>query len=793
MKKRQDATRSGRSRRISPRVEACEPRRLLASFVVTTAADDGNNNDPTPGSLRAAILESNVNGAPTGQTNAITFQINGPSTILPTSELPSILVPTVIDGLTQPNTPVVLDGIDIMDPVPFLAGLQIDASNSTVEGLTIDRFPGPAIYVSSGSNEQILGNEIGTDPTGKSITNGSGQSLGNGNGGIALADSSHDLVQGNVISGNTGSGIALGNLFQLIPSNTDIVGGGSLIPTPGSFDNLIQGNKIGTDASGTKLLGNSVGLVIANLSLGNTIGGTASGSGNIISGNAGDGIADTAISLGAPIPADTAIPPGTVTSANLIAGNTIGSNGSNGIEATGDDTEAGPSVVLKIQGNLIGTDPTGRLAFGNKGNGIEVRSLSGVTIKGNVVSANSGNGIEGDYAYGTQIAGNIIGTGYGGNQSLPNGQDGIDLLESSQEVSITGNQVVDNKGDGIGIHGDGSHSPINSYVADNMIGTIPLPQGGYATGMGNLGHGIAISGAGATEVIGNVIDSNGISGVATYAAQTVYVEYNQIGIDPDGDRGMGNQGDGVQFTYTSGLIQGNGIGSNGTDGIALLNAPFNTIQGNSIGTDAQDHGTVMPNQGNGLSIVSNDGQVSAGEDVTLNKIVENQGNGVEVEGLARGLTLSQNQVGGGLVLSNTLILVAGNAKDGILLDDVSLPTGSTGLAVVLSNDDVASNNGDGLQMIGGGSITSTTDSFLDNLADGVEFDSGAANVSMLDDSVLSNQGDGVRFSQSSNIGLNGVTLDNNGNDGYDITDSTAISFKGGSDTNNNLKDATAKP
>jgi Right handed beta helix region len=412
--------------------------------------------------------------------------------------------------------------------------------------------------------------------------------------------------------------------------------------------------------------------------------------------------------------------------------------------------------------------------------------VSGVTIQGNVISANTGDGIEGDGAFGTQIAGNIIGTGYGGNESLPDGEDGIDLIGASQEVSITGNQLVDNKGDGIGIHGDGSASPTNSYVAYNVIGTIPLPQGGYATGMGNLGNGVAISGAGATDVIGNVIDSNGISGVATYAAQPIYVEYNQIGIDPDGDRGMGNNGDGVQFTYSSGLILGNGIGSNGTDGVALLNAPDNTIQANSIGTDAEGQGTVMGNQGNGLSIVSSDGQVSTGENVTLNKIVENQRNGVEVEGLTQGLTLSQNQIGGFLAVANPPIgFSAGNAKDGILLDDVTLPSGSSGFTVALSNNFVADNGNDGLQVIGGGSFTSTSDSFITNAGDGVEFDSGATGNTLVDDSIVGNQAFGVLINQSPDNTLTGVTIENNTGQGLDIIDSPGIVITGGTDTGNN--------
>ena len=50
---------------------------------------------------------------------------------------------------------------------------------------------------------------------------------------------------------------------------------------PGS---LIQGNYVGTDASGTVVLGNGVGIYVNGVPL-NTIGGTTAGARNVISGN----------------------------------------------------------------------------------------------------------------------------------------------------------------------------------------------------------------------------------------------------------------------------------------------------------------------------------------------------------------------------------------------------------------------------------------------------------------------------------------------------------------------------
>ena len=53
---------------------------------------------------------------------------------------------------------------------------------------------------------------------------------------------------------------------------------------------LVQGNYIGTNASGTAALGNDVAGVIVSEGSNTTIGGTASEARNIISGNAGNGV-----------------------------------------------------------------------------------------------------------------------------------------------------------------------------------------------------------------------------------------------------------------------------------------------------------------------------------------------------------------------------------------------------------------------------------------------------------------------------------------------------------------------
>jgi len=98
-------------------------------FDVTTTADSG------PGSLRRAILESNL---AMGGANTINFAIpgTGVETIAPDSPLPAITNPVVIDGTTQPGyagAPLItIVGQGTGGPGPLTVG-----SNVTVKGLAI--------------------------------------------------------------------------------------------------------------------------------------------------------------------------------------------------------------------------------------------------------------------------------------------------------------------------------------------------------------------------------------------------------------------------------------------------------------------------------------------------------------------------------------------------------------------------------------------------------------------------------------------------------------------------------
>jgi len=216
------------------------------ALVVSTTADDG------PGSLRGALLAAN--GLPGTQT--VTFNIpssdggcsDGTCTIQPESFLPAINGPVVIDGSTQPGAicdgetvevRIELNGRDQLDSGLYFRGIS---RGSTVRGLAIGGFT-DAHPARSGTGLSFLDGYRFRDPDGRHTiectyigTDASGLvARPNGTGLFLFSDSTAVGTpgRGNVIGGNTKSGLS-------------IVGARV----------VVQGNAIGIGADGTTPLGN---------------------------------------------------------------------------------------------------------------------------------------------------------------------------------------------------------------------------------------------------------------------------------------------------------------------------------------------------------------------------------------------------------------------------------------------------------------------------------------------------------------------------------------------------------
>jgi titin len=260
----------------------------------------------------------------------------------------------------------------------------------------------------------------------------------------------------------------------------------------GSSGSSVFGNYIGTNSSGTEAVPNQYGIYVASTEDLN-IGGPDAGYGNLISGNALQGIrlssTDTSFIQGNRIGTDVTgtLPLANATgtqilassSENLVggteagAGNLISGNGT-GIFVDGEHTV--------IQGNYIGTDITGTTALGN-GVGISVAQVNAITIggaangAGNVIAANQGHGIYVDYdTYGTfalTVRGNRIGVGVNG-EALGNAGSGIWIKKIKYQTHFIGgtkpgeaNIIAHNGGDGVSIHIGNNIAVVGNSVYDN--------------------------------------------------------------------------------------------------------------------------------------------------------------------------------------------------------------------------------------------------------------------------------------------------------------------------------------
>ena len=229
-----------------------------------TTADSG------AGSLRQAILDSN---ASVGVLDTIAFNINGGGvqTIAPLTQLPDITDPVIIDGTTQPGfagKPLIeLSGAGIT--TGGAEGLRILAGGSTVRGLVINRFPQTAGVIDTGDGIELVskggnviqGNYLGTDVSGAVAE-------GNASDGVFIENSPGNTIGGttaaqrNIIAGQANSnGFSKGvEIYQ------------DTSPTSNASGNLVEGNYIGTDVTGTKALANTNGIELE--APGNTVGGT---------------------------------------------------------------------------------------------------------------------------------------------------------------------------------------------------------------------------------------------------------------------------------------------------------------------------------------------------------------------------------------------------------------------------------------------------------------------------------------------------------------------------------------
>jgi hypothetical protein len=292
--------------------------------------------------------------------------------------------PTIVIGGVAPNSGNVISGngtdVDFNDLTDGGAAANSSAWGNLIgtdsTGTKIVDPAGNGVSITAGANNENIG---GTTPAARNVISG------NIHGVYVFDNANGNIIQGNYIGTDITGTIALGNEQQgylsggdssSIPAISEVVGGavagaGNLISGNGADGVLIsgtaniggdpdnafggstvQGNYIGTDATGTAALGNgATGVTVNANATNNTIGGTAPGSGNLIANNASHGVF---------------IDPGTTGGQgtnNQTIGNTILSNGGAGVRI---NTGTGERVSVNsiYQNAALGIDigPTGQNA-----------------------------------------------------------------------------------------------------------------------------------------------------------------------------------------------------------------------------------------------------------------------------------------------------------------------------------------------------------------------------------------------------------------------------------------------
>ena len=512
---------------------------LCDGIAVTTTDDSGT------GSLRQAILDANATAA----ADTICFVIPGEGvhTIAPTSALPAVEHPVLIDGYTQPgsspNTLPVGSDAELRIEVDGSAagvsspGLRLTGTGITVRGLAIGDFNGDLVRIEGGGENVVEGCFLGTDA--------SGTQAREGNSGFWIVDS-----DANTLGGTT-------------PASRNVVAGdlgGGFFVFPGSDDNRILNTYIGTDPSGATSVGENGGGVFIL------------------------GADDTVI--GAP-----------------GAGNVIAGIDGGRLFVLVEDDDAAERTV--IQGNYIGTNAAGDAALGESGGGVFISGAPNTRLggpgegEGNLISAGDEEGgvfinDDGPFASaGTAVQGNLIGTDASGTIAL-NQCCGIDV--SSPHVLIGGtapgarNVISGNTSDGISI--DDSVTVQGNYIGVDATGAAPLGNGSGGIWVSGDGNQIGGTEPGAGNVIAATGPDDGGAGiiVRSGAAGNV-IEGNLIGTDPAGTKAWGN---GLGIRIQNAGTSDNRVG--GTEEGAANVIVYNTLGGVGLASDAGTGNAILGNR-----------------------------------------------------------------------------------------------------------------------------------------------------------------------------------------------------
>ena len=492
---------------------------------------------------------------------------------------------------------------------------------------------GDGVHISNGARHNVIG---GNNPGERNVISG------NDSVGVSITDSAtmNNTVHGNYIGTDANGTAAIPNdgvgVVISEGASYNVIGGVNAMPggVCSGACNLISGNgDNGVKSWGTTTVGNIVS--------GNYIGTDVSGTAAMPNGGYGVGVADGA-------------------SHNLIGGdssgerNLIASSGEVGVRIWGAGT-----ANNTISGNYIGSDVHGTSAFANNDGGIYIADGASYNVVGgvnatpegacsgecNLISGNGGDGvrIKGTNTMSNIVSGNYIGTDASGTVAIPNDHNGVGISDGVSYNLIGGEtpserNIISGNGEfGVGLWDTGTsfNTIEGNYIGTDLSGTAAL---------GNQKDGVHMNGASHNQVIDNLISGNEQSGVHfCCTSETSYntVQGNYIGTDASGAAALGNDGEGVSIyggaahnEILNNVISGNGPRNRdeGTVmGIGIGGGNYNRIAGNYVGTDASG-AVAIPNTWSAVFIAdgAHHNVIGGASEAERNLLSGNGGHGIEI-------------------------------------------------------------------------------------------------------------------------------------------------------------------
>ena len=420
----------------------------------------------------------------------------------------------------------------------FIGQNESDASGVVANVISGNRLNG--IELAGSSSNRLVDNRIGTNAAGTSaIANGgdgidiTGGSRGNEIGGTAFVNTvTHQA------NNPTGSKGTVPPVFVVPPLGNLISGndGNGVVIDAGSRGNELNGNFIGTTASGDAALGNGRNGVWIAGAPGNSLVGCK------------------------------------FVNNPFVYYNVISGNGRNGLRVTSSNN-------VTVQGNFFGIGANNTTIVKNQLDGILVDGTSKNTQVGGVIplgNVSAGNGLNGIAVLG-KARGFVTFNTFGGllafKGAAPNGLDGLLITSTGGDNLVRTNVFSGNKKNGIELTGNASGVTVDpDIVGLNTKGNGVLPNGGDGLLIDGTAHGNVIGGTLRSVIPQNTFSGNLGYGVAiTGRAHDNHVFRSFIGTQLLGVKALGNKKGGV-------LIGGNANGN--LIGLTTL-LPADLISGNT--------------------------------------------------------------------------------------------------------------------------------------------------------------------------------------------------------------------